>query len=87
MCCNRLAAIGDRTLFNPHAKSTACGARTREGAAIASNFFGFGRDLRMNQSVCPEKPVSTLRKRRPSGPGHACFTGHDLLGKPVSTLR
>ena len=30
-----LSAIGERTLFKPHANSTACGARTRGGAAIA----------------------------------------------------
>src|SRR5437660_1289902 len=28
---NRLSAIGERTLFNPHANNTACGLRTRAG--------------------------------------------------------
>jgi hypothetical protein len=27
MCCNKLSAMGDRTLLNPHANKTDCGLR------------------------------------------------------------
>ena len=37
MCCNRLAAIGERTLFIAQANSTDCGSRVRGGPAIALN--------------------------------------------------
>src|ERR1700688_3138922 len=45
MCCSRLSDIGERTLFRPHANSTACGARGREGASTWLNFFRLGHDL------------------------------------------
>src|SRR5271168_4781274 len=32
--CSRLSAIGERTLFKPHANSTACGLRVRGIAAV-----------------------------------------------------
>jgi len=39
MCCKRLAAIGERTLFKPHATSTDCGMRARDGGAIGYAFI------------------------------------------------
>jgi hypothetical protein len=50
MCCNRLAAIGERTLLSAQANSTDWGLCTRAGAAMRSGRFRFARILRATVS-------------------------------------
>src|SRR4051794_6505208 len=73
MCRSRLSAIGDRTLFSPHANSTACGLRARGVASTLLDCSGIAHDRN-------RKPVPTFRD-------HEIISAHDLIRKPVSTFR
>src|SRR5436305_12268661 len=80
MCRSRLSAIGERTLFSPHANSTACGLRARGAGSTRLDFSETAHDL-------IRKPVPTLRWRGPPGRDHAFTFAHDLVRKRAPTFR
>ena len=55
-----LAAIGERTLFWPQANSTACGSRTRAGAAIPYQPFQCRTEISVNSRRAVSKSTRTL---------------------------
>jgi hypothetical protein len=65
ICRSRLSAIGERTLLRPHANSTACGVRTRDGVSTrySSIVLGMPR-LRNHAAPFPIIPHLSSAARR-----------------------